>query len=142
MKYVATRPFSITIKGKRTDYRTGDALTESKRKQLSTRLQQFTMESRKWAALKRAKYTPDEYAFIAKSYVNHVNPDTQESCEAHISNLFDLEFAGHDHGAASVIMVICQIKQVDTLYPATGLAGASATLMGALEDVAPGRFIK
>ena len=142
MNYIATRSFSTTVNGRRYSVNIGGKVTAARYNKLSKRLKEMCVTARQWSSQQRAKYSREEYTFIAQSYVNYVTPETHESCEAYISDQFNQEFPGHGHGDSSVIMVICQIKQVDALYPAMGLDGASVILMEELESVAPGRFSK
>jgi hypothetical protein len=110
MKFQVTRPFSITVKGRRTDYKLGQRIGEAAYRRLPLRQQQEYFQSARRAA-SNTPYTAAEMALILDAYV-------EGRSRKEITSLFS-EVFGSSHTPDSVNRMCGQLETLDVEHPAS-----------------------
>ena len=110
MKFQVTRAFSITVKGRRTEYKVGQRIGEAAYNRLTKSQQRNYFLSARAAAAK-TPYTRQELESIVSLYVAHAGDR-----EAMVAD-FIAANPGSQHTAASVRQVGSQLRAMDVQHP-------------------------
>ena len=108
MKFQVTQPFSVTVKGRRTDYKMGQRITETAYRRL-TKTQQGRFVSAR-AASGRVPYTREEVICIVKAYLQNDN-------RAFVRNTFQQQFPNSNHTGDSIMFQACLLENLDNTKP-------------------------
>tara|TARA_B100000900_G_C20244998_1_gene579534 strand:+ start:131 stop:631 length:501 start_codon:yes stop_codon:yes gene_type:complete len=129
-KFQVVAPFSITSKGKRTEFKMGDRISEIRYHRLSSRQQSRFLPARRCGA---QSWTNAEYAALAQAYVNHAGDRPA------IIDAFRLVSSRHTDAALDIAAQAC--RELDLyVQDSTGLKDHAAGLLLALQDIDPDRF--
>jgi len=104
MKFQCIAPRSITVKGRRTEYKVGQRISESAYLRLSKTMQSGFLPARQ--AVKKSPYLVEEVTFIIHEYIR--NDSRIAVCEE-----FQKQFPNNKHTADSIMMTVCLLENLD-----------------------------
>ena len=105
MKFQVIRPFSITNKGRRVEYKLGQRIGEAAYKRLTKSQQRnYFLSARQ--ACKKAPYTRPEIEFIVRAYLQNDNRNA-------VRIAFMKQFPKTLHTGDSIMMTACLLENLD-----------------------------
>ena len=130
MKFQVTQSFSVTIKGRRTEYKVGQRIGEAAYRRLTKTQQGRFLPARKCGA---QSWTDQEYRAIAEAYI--LFGRSEFKCLDYFRNVSDR------HSDNAVRLAVNSCKFLDSkVHDAKGLKDYAEGLLIALNDIEPGRF--
>lgn len=104
MKFQCIAPCSSTSAGRRVEYKMGQRISETAYRRLSKSMQARFLPARQ--AVKKAPYTPQEVAFIVRSYL-------QNDSRSSVRVAFEKQFPNSKHTGDSIMMTACLLENLD-----------------------------
>ena len=104
MKFQVIRPFSVTNKGRRVEYKLGQRISESAYQRLTKTQKGRFLPARQ--ACKKAPYTREEIEFIVRAYLQNDNRNA-------VRIAFMKQFPKTLHTGDSIMMTACLLENLD-----------------------------
>jgi hypothetical protein len=108
MKFQVIRPFSVSVKGRRTEYKMGQRISEAAYRRLTKTQQGRFLSAR--AAAGRVPYTREEVLCIVKAYLQNDN-------RLFVRDAFQQQFPNSKHTGDSIMFQACLLENLDNTKP-------------------------
>ena len=130
MKFQVIHPFSITAKGRRTEYKMGQRISETIFNRLTKTQKGRFLPARKCGA---QSWTRQEYVAVAEAYLNYGKNGYQQS-------ISDFRKVSDRHSDNAIKIATYSCAHLDTTTDVDGLKDHASELLEVLEEMVPGRF--
>ena len=130
MKFQVTQAFSVTVKGRRVDYKLGQRIGEAAYNRLSSRQQARFLPARKCGA---ESWTREEYVAVAEAYLKYGK-------NGYAQAIADFRQVSDRHSDNAIKIATYSCAHLDTTTDVDGLKDHASELLEVLNGMVPGRF--